>query len=287
MAEITWFHLTARLSPAMPELSTDAIGEWLWPRLREAFPGALATTLMPSHPHVLPAITDPGAAIERLTRLLGQLGRRCGVMGRASEVKARAVEDREALLRQLRYIALNPCRARLASCPLAWPWTTHRDVIGASVDPWVSAERLALALGRTPDGFVQWWHGYVSGDPSASVEGTALPVAAIPNEMAWVPLRRIAEAVVSATRSSFAALKMRGLPRALFFALALEQGWTQTRKLAELCRCQPRRVRELAPTVPLCALDAARLCLGDERLRVLPRPAPFPRNDKTMLFHDE
>lgn len=271
----------------MPDLSSEEIGAWLWPRLRQAFPTSIATSLMPSHPHVLPAIGDAEAATERLGRLLGQLARRCGVMGRASEVKVRAVEGVEALHRNVRYIALNPCRARLVTCPLAWPWSTHRDVIGASVDPWVSAERLALALGRSLDDFVAWWHGYVSSDPSAAVAGTPLPVSALPNTMAWIPLRRIAEAVVSATRTSFAALKIRGLPRAIFFALALEQGWVQTDRLAALCNCRRRRVRELAATAPAPALAAARICLGDDRLRMLPRQGARLRNDTMVPFHDD
>jgi hypothetical protein len=282
----TWFHVTARLAPGMPDLCTEETGAWLWPRLREAFPASIATSLMPSHPHVMPATADPEAAMERLARLLGQLGRRHGVMGRASKVKARAVEDLDALRRNIRYIALNPCRAKLVRCPLAWHWSTHRDVIGATLDPWVNADRLAAAVAEPREGFIEAWHRYVSADSSAAVDGTPMPVAATPNNMSWIPLRRIAEAVVSATRTSFDALKMRGQPRAIFFALALEQGWTQTERLADLCNCKRRRVRELAASVPESTLAIARLCLGDERLRMLPRPAPPPpkRDDRSMPF---
>lgn len=278
MQETTWFHLTAKLSPAMPDLSRADTAAWLWPRLRAAFPTSIATTLMPSHPHVMPATSDPEAAAERLARLLGQLGRRHGVMGCASKVKLRAVEGSEALHRNVRYVALNPCRARLAGCPLAWPWSTHRDVIGACLDPWVTADRLALALARPSEGFLEWYHRYVSSDPSVAVTGTPLPVAASSSRMPSLPLQAIAEAVLAATRSSAVALAMRGLPRALFFALAFDQGWTHTEQLAELGRCRRRLVRELVATVPANALAIARLCLGDARLREL------PRNDDRMPF---
>lgn len=282
MAEPTWFHLTAKLAPTMPDLCREDTASWLWPRLRDAFPTSIATTLMPNHPHVLPATRDPDSALERLARLLGQLGRVHGVMGRASEAKIRAVEGVEALHRNVRYIALNPCRAGFANCPLAWRWSTHRDVVGACIDPWVTSDRLALALGHASEGFVEWFHRYVSSDPSAAVAGTPLPIAAASTRVPSVALHTIAEAVIAATRTSFAALGRRGLPRALFFALAFDQGWTQTDQLAELGRCRRRLVRELVVTIPARSLLVARLCLGDARLRVLAGRAP--PNGNRMSF---
>jgi hypothetical protein len=203
-------------------------------------------------------------------------------MGRASLVSARAVEGVEALRRNVRYVALNPCRASLVRCPLAWPWSTHRDVMGTCVDPWVTADRLAMAFGRSSAGFAEWYHRYVSADPSTVVDGTALPIAAMPRPLVAVPLQWIADAVLSATRTGPAALRARGFPRALFFALAFDQGWTQTDRLAEIGQCRRRLVRQLVPTVSPETLAVARLCLGDARLRTL--PTPIPRTDHRMPF---
>lgn len=176
MSSVRWFHLTATVHPALIPLSGEDIGGWLWAHLRDAFPTALATVLMPDHPHLVIPTEDAEAAAARLARLLGQLGRRLGVLGRAGRVAApEPIRSVATLARHVRYVALNPCRAGFASCPLAWPWSTHRDVVGACLDPWVTASRLALALQTTPIGFAARHHGYVSADPHVNVEGTPLP----------------------------------------------------------------------------------------------------------------
>jgi hypothetical protein len=44
------------------------------------------------------------------------------------------------LARQVRYIVLNPCRDRIVGDPLSWMWSTQRDVMGATVQPWVTRD---------------------------------------------------------------------------------------------------------------------------------------------------
>lgn len=41
---------------------------------------------------------------------------------------AEAVPEGPKRRRSVRYVHLNPCRARLVADPLAWPLSTHRDV---------------------------------------------------------------------------------------------------------------------------------------------------------------
>jgi len=272
-----WFHVTARLPREAPSLVSEVIACWLWAHAREAFPEAIAAVLMPSHPHLVVATTDVEEVKRRLGRLLGQLRRRFGIgapLGR--DVSASVILAGDKLERQVRYVLLNPCRDRLVRCPLAWPWTTHRDVVGAIVDPWVTAPRLATALGFPARDFVARHHAYVSGDPSAQVEGTALPVVASSTRMPTYGLRAIADATIAATRLPFPAIRQRGLARNLFVSLAYDQGWDHPTKLAEVCGCEARAIRRLATSVDGPALAAARLCLGDVRLRkAVTAPAPL------------
>ena len=146
VAARVWIHLTAKLTLGMPELTRDESATWVWPRMRLAFPETIAAILMPDHPHLLMPSADAEADRRRLARLLGQLARRLGVRGQASIAPPpELIRPGIVLARQVRYIALNPCRKRLRRCPLAWRWSTHRDVIGATVEPWVTDRRLPLA----------------------------------------------------------------------------------------------------------------------------------------------
>lgn len=268
MASAPWIHLTARMSPAAPELSRHDTGAWLWVQLRAAFPDVLAATLMPDHPHLVLAAEDPNAARQRLARLLGHFGRRFGIWGRVSQVPPPApIRGGDVLARQIRYVALNPCRARLVSCPLAWTWSTHRDVLGATVDPWVTADRLARALGMHSRAFATRHHAYVSGDPRARINGTPLPQIAPTTTMPTAALHTIAQAAAAATRTEPDAIRSRGPARALFVALAFDQGWNQIARLADLCDCCSRTITNLRHAADPVALRAARVCLGDARLR--------------------
>jgi hypothetical protein len=267
-----WIHLTARVSRSMPPLDDAEVGAWLWSHLRQAFPGAIAAVLMPDHPHLVLASDEPERDRRRLARMLGQLGRRAGVRGQASEVPpAEPIRGGPVLSRHVRYVALNPCRRGLAGCPLAWPWSTHRDVIGATVDPWVTAVRLAAALGGAWQGFASRHHAYVSAGPHAHVAGTPMPSAAVPTTLPAVGLGTIAEASAAALRVPVTSMRRCGAARALFVALAIDQGWTHVGRLAEVCGCSRRTVHRHAAAVDPEALHAARLCLGDVRLRRGPR----------------
>lgn len=268
MTSPVWIHLTARVSRSMLPLDDAEVGAWLWSHLREAFPGAIAAVLMPDHPHLVLASEEPERDRSRLARMLGQLGRRTGVRGQASEVPpADPIRGGPVLVRHVRYVALNPCRRGLASCPLAWSWSTHRDVIGATVDPWVTEVRLAAALGGAWQGFASRHHAYVSADPHAHVAGTPMPTPAASTMLPGVGLRTIAEASAAALRLPVMSMRRCGAARALFVALAIDQGWTHVGRLAEVCGCSRRTVHRHAAAVDPAALHAARLCLGDVRLR--------------------
>jgi len=268
-------HMTARtLRPHAP-LCEPEHAAWLWSRLRATFPVVAASTLLPNHPHTVPWVEDPRQGRDAFCRLLGQFQRRLGLRRPLWEPLSRidVIDDPKALGRTVRYVALNPCRAELASDPLEWLWSTHRDVVGAVVDPWLTAEQLARALGRDADGFVERFHAYVSGDPSVAVAGTRLPVPARAQAVTTEPLERIAKAAVVATRATFADLERKGATRRLFVLLARHQGWRDTALVARMCNASPRTIRRLAHADAPKLLAVGAMCLGDERLlRGIERP---------------
>ena len=267
------YHFVAKIERADVSLCDFDIGEWFWPRLRAAFPLALASSLVPDHPHVVTPSQDPEAARMRLNRLLGHLARHVGVRYVGEAAAPTRIADRSKLLRDLRYVDLNAPRERLADDPLSWWFSTHRDVVGATMDPWVDAPRLARALGRPLAGFVEWYHRYVSSDPSVRVTGTPLPVPTLPTEIPRFALTSIARAAAAATRTRPDAIRQTSVTRHVFVALAREQGWRSWDALALACRCSTRAVRRSAEHT--IDLSAARLCLGDARLL---RAVPAWRN---------
>ncbi len=219
-----WIHLTALMGRDTPLLTRPDVAGWLWPRMREAFPGAIAALLMPDHPHLMADSVDAPHDRLRFARLLGQFARRFDIRHAAEVGDAEPIRAGIVLARQVRYIVLNPCRDGLARCPLEWLWSTHRDVVGATADPWVTAPRLAAALGHSANGFAERHHTYVSADPSTAVAGTPFPVDATPTCAPLVGLGDVAVAAAAALRVPIAALREHGPARGLFAALAHRAG---------------------------------------------------------------
>ncbi len=167
--------------------------------------------------------------------------------------------------RDIRYIALNPCRAELCNDPLEWVWSTHREVFGAAMDPWLDRARLLRI-----EGSADRHHAYVSSDPHVSVVGTAPPRTSPPSPVATRPIADIARAALAATRTPLGGLRHRGPARAEFFRLAHEQGWQDAGLLARLAGVGAHAVRRSWREAPS---PAARICLGDRRLIALTQPS--------------
>lgn len=268
--EMLVFHMTARCSVARAALSSEPLAPLAWRALRRAFPGALGAVLMPNHLHLIAVEPSAEVALAKLRAVMSGV-RRSTSGGKLVWERAPApvlVPDAFHLQRQLRYLALNPSRAGLVADPLEWVWSTHRDVIGAVIDPWVRAETIARRLGRALDDFALWQHTYVSADPSVHIDGTPLPLEALRSALSAFPLGVIASAARAATRASAAEVCRRSPTRALFLDLARACGWKDAEVVAAACNARPNAVRWHARqgrTPP----RAAWLCLGDERLRRL------------------
>lgn len=247
-----YVHLTARASTGFPFRDATQAAR-AWRLLRKNFPRALACVLMGNHLHLLtPSHGHPARTLR-------------GVVGQLDWQHWEPVSDAEALIsdrkiaRNFRYVVLNPCRERLVDDPLSWWWSTYRGSMGAELDPWVSPHRVAVQFGR-----LGALHRYVSSDPSVHVNGTPPPQTTASSDWPLHPLADIVLAACSATRCDPAQIQRRTPTRRVFLQLARDQGWTQTTRLALLCRCHATTVRAAwrAPQ----RLDAARRCLADPRL---------------------
>jgi hypothetical protein len=264
-------HLVARTYGGKPAFAEFAAADWIWRALRRGFAQALAAVLMPCHLHLIAEVVSVVAARLRLARILGGFAR---WHSPSAEDPLRwqpvprpgVVSGPEHLRRQVRYVALNPCRDKLVRDPLEWVWSTHRDVVGAVADPWVTSTRLAHALDESEHGFADSFHRYVSSDPSCDTRGSRPPRAPHASECARYPLERIMAAAAAATRQATTAIRGRNPTRTAFVQLAVQQGWTDARILARACGVTRHAIRELRLRDCPDLMPAATLCLGDDRL---------------------
>lgn len=263
-----YLHLTARCRTFVFDDASIAWGAWKL--LRKLFPDAIAVCLMGNHVHVLIWTDDPVATVRRFHQFQATITRRTGErQGFWEPTPPTAVGEGQKLATVVRYIELNPCRARAATDPLEWMWSTFRDVSGATADPWVTDDQLADALGEPRQGFRERHHRFVTNDVSVQIGGTPVPRPAVRTEMARHPLERLARAACSATRTSAAAIRRPGPARELFVHLALHHGWWIPDLLAKACRAHRSTIHRIACTEPV-GLATAELCLGDERLLCSP-----------------
>ena len=163
---------------------------WLWQRLQRSFSQVAAAIIMPNHFHCLAVLSELGPAINELTRALARMpGTRW-----ESPPPPEPVRDQHHLLRQIRYVLLNPCRKRLCADPLEWEWSTYRDVLGLTAQPWVGMKQLQSWMKQKEVGSIPALHSYLSGDPSVAIAGTAPPsLRTSPSEI-WLAHPRAVEA---------------------------------------------------------------------------------------------
>lgn len=262
-------HLVARAHRLPVALTSDEVAFWLWPRLQRAFPLALMAVLMPNHLHLVAPASCANEAREKLALVLGNMARSGGERAEIGFERVPRTElqgDASKLLRQLRYVPLNPVRAKLVDDPIAWRWSTHRDVLGAIERPWITAARLALVLGRTELAFARWWHQYVARDETVASSARRFPVPAEQTRFASVPLQDVAKAVASATRTPLDDVRKRSHARDLFLAVSPCVGWGLSTLLADFCGVTQRAVQKAGQRAAR-RLDEVLLCLGDTRLR--------------------
>lgn len=224
-----WIHLVARTHSAEAIFLDRDTSLHAWSLLTGAFPNALAAILMPEHLHIV--VPNSKGAIWKLGVVLRSIARRRGRTPQWEPIpKARAVADRQHLLRTVRYILLNPCRRGLTDDPLHWEWSTLRDLWGLVAHPWVSAERLAesLDLWRGPR-FCARFHEYVCRDDCVSPTALRLPLS---SATTLGSLADFEKAFAVYRKVSLHQCKRRGAERKLLVQLALQFGESSPEALA-------------------------------------------------------
>ena len=254
-------HLVAHTRDGWRDVVSWDSAIWLWDHLRQAFGDALAGLLMLDHLHLLAA--DAEDRLPLLRRILQHHARRFGArwdLGPVTPCHTRAI-----LRRTARYIFLNPPRDGLIDDPLAWPFSTLRDAMGITADPWGGPALVRRELGYTSAQL----HAYVTSDENCSPAARKRPRRFDPSRPWAVNLDAIASACASALRCSLDDLSLRGSPmRSTFVALALRVGAPRLIDLAERCAVSVRAVHDLKHRADPAALEAAARCLADPRLLI-------------------
>lgn len=253
------FHHVAHALPARLLWCRDLDGLALFEGLAGAFPELIAVCLMPDHVHLILPHADPDNRLHRVYAGYAHgLCVRRGIRGPlfAPRPAPVSIPNELHLRRTVRYVHLNPCRDHLVRDPLAWPFSTHRDMCGFSARP-------AVATVGDPAAF----HRYVSADDTVNTAGSALPLA--PFEA--VTVERLASAVASVFRAPEEALFSRTPARRAFVraAATLELSASDVAAFSGLTVDHRTRLAASAP--------ARGSRLGDPVLSACVRAAADPR----------
>lgn len=227
----------------------------LWWLLVRHCPAPRALCVMPDHVHMLhrPEAAQGFHVARRAYAQWLSHRRRSGALWRRAPA-TETIPPGQKRPRTVRYIHLNPCRARLAEDPLSWPLSTHLDAVG-----------LAVPGARKPDRDVIRFHAYVSGDPTVSLRGTDLPVAALHEP----GLDELVDAISAACRvPSGAVLARRGATRSLFVASARALTSQTTAAIGDYATITARAVRN-APSTTTPAISRIARLASDSRIRGL------------------
>lgn len=181
----------------------------LWFHLVSRVHGLSGLVWMPNHLHLDHPLSETGAIDAALRAFALWRHAHRGESGPvwAPRPPPQALSGPQHTRRNLRYLHLNPCRAGLAPCPVAWPWSTCRDCLGLVDRPMRPRVADPMRL-----------HAYTSADPSCAVQGTPFPGH---RDMAPRPdLDRLAGVVSEYLRVPIEDLGRRGPGRALFVGAA-------------------------------------------------------------------
>jgi REP element-mobilizing transposase RayT len=276
---MAFYHFVSRARWSLRPLTDRDRCADLWRRLQSKFEVVLAAVLMPEHLHLLIESPDVERAHLKLRKTLAAFTRVHYPGSRLWDPTPtpEPVPDLKHLQRTIRYIHLNPCRRGLATDPLQWEWSTHRDAVGATSKSWVDLPRLRT-LQRVPAGsFAPEFHRYVSSDPTVRMEGTELPQRlSVFHCTGVLSLEQLANAVLQSAHAPNGAYSSCGSERRVVLHLADQLGANPRKALAEFVGLQERAVRAILSqplnSSEMQVLEAARWILSDVR-RFRPEPA--------------
>jgi REP element-mobilizing transposase RayT len=261
-----YYHAVARTRHQSVPFKDLNSARKFWNLIGNHFPSASAVCIMPNHLHLITQ-GEPKEISDQLQMTLHLTSKSLLLGSGVFEAvpTPRLIPDQHQLLRQIRYVHLNPCRAKLVTDPLSWEFSTHRDALGLRYVGKEKVRKLVHQLGFTSAGF----HKYVSSDPTVNVQGTSVPVA--------LPQSRLRPQVgipvlVDAVRSVLG-LEDPSAPqfRLLLLALLLDQGFTQSSILQKELGVSRQHVFRLKQRLPLKneIMQLLRYYAADARLRAL------------------
>ena len=115
-----------------------------------------AFCLMTNHLHLAVQVADVPLSKSmqnlafRYTRWVNRRAKRSGHLFQG-RYKAVLVDRESYLLELVRYIHLNPIRARLVGEPEEYPWSSHRAYLGQEVVPWLTTDWVLGRFGKRRD----------------------------------------------------------------------------------------------------------------------------------------
>ena len=168
-----------------------------------------AYVLMDNHVHLLVTAPQSGAIAAFMQKLGRQYDgqfnarhRRTGTLWEG-RYKARLVDDDAYLLRCVRYVDLNPVRARITDDPTRVPWSSCAALCGQREDPLLTLRATQHALGATARARAEAYRVLLS--QALSDEDVAALRAYLQQQRAYG--RDAFQAVVAATTRRFAAVR--------------------------------------------------------------------------------
>lgn len=116
-----------------------------------------AYCLMPNHYHLLIKTLDPNLAIG-MRQLNGKYTQSFNVKHKKvghlfqGRYKSILVQDERYLYQLIRYIVLNPLKANLVKLLNLWPWSSHKEMIGAGeASKYFSKKQALLLFDKDPE----------------------------------------------------------------------------------------------------------------------------------------
>jgi hypothetical protein len=248
------------------------LSRWIWNELQNRFPDARAVILMPNHLHLVVDAANETAPrillsdILRITSIRFKLG-----PGAWQPVPdGRIVADRKHLQRLIRYIYLNPCRAKLTDDPLKWEFSTLREALALRLTPWPGIQKSLSQLGYEGQDGRMRFHRYTGLDVTAvqfcEIQNTGT------HEISRFSALQILQAILafhSAKNQKLHLSPQRATLRWHLAWLLKDQGYRDILTYSEILatsRSQTWRIKNLPPP-ELRVQKLLRIHLADARLR--------------------
>lgn len=179
-----------------------------------------AYCLMDNHYHLVLETTAPSTSsgIQQLNRLwarrFNRLHGRRGPVFQGSSLSG-PVEGSAHLKELVRYVVLNPVRAKIVPHPECWPWSSYRTTIGdAPAPPWLARGRLLSRFGPTLHQAVASFIHFVHDRLGAwSLEAELREGSVLARRISHVKTTSTVVVAQSAARESFAPPYNRGTTR--------------------------------------------------------------------------